>query len=219
MIGIRSQDSVCKSCGELGIICFSANSLEIVLASQERSNSKEDRKTNDSRRMYSPTPPIQGYGQAGGIPGSSILTVVLGCEGCCCARAAGGWVGQWFDVLVTMAVCCRCIRSTAARKRSRQLCARCPLSRPRNPLRGSRPDRMAAALERSPEGFSWQSLVLERLGELRARHRSEIIFNACSACRVRASTPQAFVQPRRVYLPPSGAGSRQGLWRLPRSVP
>ena len=141
----------------------------------------------------------------------------VGCEGCCCARATGGWVGQWFDVVVTIAVCCRCIRSTAARKRSRQLCARCPLSRPRNPLRGSRPDRMAAALERSPEGFSWQSLVLER--ELRARHRSEIIFDACSACRVCASTPQAFVQPRRVYLPPSGAGSRQGLWRLPRSVP
>ena len=42
------------------------------------------------------------------------------------------------------------------------------------------------------------------------------IFDACSVCRVRASTLQASVQPRRACLPRSGVGSRQGLWRLPR---
>src|SRR2546425_11459530 len=46
--------------------------------------------------------------------------------------------------------------------------------------------------------------------------RSETIFGACSVCRVRASTLQASVQPPRACLPPSGADSRQGLWRLPR---
>ncbi len=61
-----------------------------------------------------------------------------------------------------------------------------------------------------------QSLVVERLGEPRAQRRSETIFDACSACRVRASTLPASAQPRRACLPPSGAGSRQGLWRLPR---
>jgi K+-transporting ATPase, c chain len=52
--------------------------------------------------------------------------------------------------------------------------------------------------------------------DLRAWHRSEIIFDACSACRLCASTLPASAPPRRVYLPPSGAGSRQGLWLLPR---
>jgi hypothetical protein len=45
---------------------------------------------------------------------------------------------------------------------------------------------------------------------------SEIIFDACSACRVRALTLQASAQPRRVCLPPSGADSQQDLWRLRR---
>ena len=44
MIGIRYQYRVCKSCGDLGIICFSADGLDIVLASQERSNPKEDQR-------------------------------------------------------------------------------------------------------------------------------------------------------------------------------
>src|ERR1022692_3879961 len=41
------------------------------------------------------------------------------------------------------------------------------------------------------------------------------IFGACSACRVRASTLQASVQPRRAGPRPSGAGSRQGPWLHP----
>jgi hypothetical protein len=44
----------------------------------------------------------------------------------------------------------------------------------------------------------------------------KLIFDACSACRLRASILQAFAQPRRACLPPSGAGSRQDLWRLAR---
>ena len=43
---------------------------------------------------------------------------------------------------------------------------------------------------------------------------SEITSDGCSVCRVRASTLPASAQPRRVYLPPSGAGTRQGLWLL-----
>ena len=46
--------------------------------------------------------------------------------------------------------------------------------------------------------------------------RSEIIFDACSASRLCASTLQASSQPRRACLLPSGAGSRQGLWQLLR---
>ena len=44
MIRIRYQDRIYKSCGELRIIRFSANSLDVVLASQERSNAKEDQR-------------------------------------------------------------------------------------------------------------------------------------------------------------------------------
>src|SRR6266700_1141447 len=46
--------------------------------------------------------------------------------------------------------------------------------------------------------------------------RSEIILHACLACRERASTAPASARPRRACLPLSAAGSRQGLWRLPR---
>jgi hypothetical protein len=55
-------------------------------------------------------------------------------------------------------------------------------------------------LERSPQ--SWVSPCSSV---------AEIIFVACSACRVRASTPQASFQLRQVCLPPSGVGSRQDL--------
>src|SRR5712692_1334140 len=57
---------------------------------------------------------------------------------------------------------------------------------------------------RSPEAFSGQFLVVERLGEPRAQQRSEIIFDACSDCRVRASTLPASAQLRRACLQPSG---------------
>lgn len=50
----------------------------------------------------------------------------------------------------------------------------------------------------------------------RAQHCGEIIFDGCSVCRARASALQASAQPRRACLPPSGSGSRQGLWWLPR---
>jgi hypothetical protein len=52
--------------------------------------------------------------------------------------------------------------------------------------------------------------------EPRAQHRSEIIFDECSAFRLRASTLQASAQQHQACLPPSGAGSRQDLWQLPQ---
>ena len=44
MISIRNQDCVCKSHRESWVIRFSANSREVVLASQERPDAKEDRR-------------------------------------------------------------------------------------------------------------------------------------------------------------------------------
>ena len=56
MIGIRYQDRVCKSCGESGIIRFSANGLDVVLASQERSNAKEDQRFPANVLRYDAAP-------------------------------------------------------------------------------------------------------------------------------------------------------------------
>src|SRR5208282_1861760 len=61
-------------------------------------------------------------------------------------------------------------------------------------LRGAR-----SIMIHGPESCSYKSIS-------GAQHRSETIFGfgACSACRVRASTLQASVRPRRACLPPSG---------------
>src|ERR1700732_740339 len=67
-----------------------------------------------------------------------------------------------------------------------------------------------------PEAGLWQFSSLQSLSRAQSAAPREVIFDACSACLLRASTLQASVQPRRVCLPLSGAGSRQGLWLLRR---
>jgi hypothetical protein len=52
--------------------------------------------------------------------------------------------------------------------------------------------------------------------DFQAQQSCEIIFDARSASQSRALTLQASAQPHRACLPPSGAGSRQGPWQLPR---
>jgi hypothetical protein len=53
--------------------------------------------------------------------------------------------------------------------------------------------------------------VRRDIGEPRAQHRIETIFDACSTCRVRASILPASAPPRRACLLPSDVGSRQVL--------